>query len=238
MKKIFNLLCPPIFIKIYHKCLNNIENKKEVFNKNQADDSKQDLEIYWSENMANILENWGRNNVWTDIECLLVNCKGKVLDIACGSGVNIKEISRFPFLDLYGFDISDLLIKKAIERGVDSSKVRVTDATKTSYVENEFDYSYSIGSLEHFTEEGISLFLKETSRYTSKKSFHMIPVSENNLDNGWIEKDFQSYYNNTVDWWLPKFQKEYREVYVIPSTWFDKGTSIGKWFICCHKAMI
>lgn len=234
MKKIFKLLCPPIFLKIYQKLFNKIEHKKHINIDTQADDSKQDLEIYWSENMVEILENWGRYNAWVDIECLLINCKGKVLDIACGSGVNIKEISRFTFLDLYGFDISDLLIKRAIERGVDSIKVSVNDATKTDFIQDEFDYSYSIGSLEHFTEEGIALFLKESARYTSKRSFHMIPISENNLDNGWIKKDFQSYYNNSIDWWLPKFQKDFKEVYIIPSTWNDKGTSVGRWFICCH----
>ena len=234
MKKIFKLFCPPICSLIYYKIIFTFENKKNNSINIPLDSSIQDLNTYWTENMANILESWGIDNAWTDIECLLINCKGKVLDIACGSGVNIKEISRFPFLDIYGFDISDLLIKRAIERGVDANKVKVSDATKTDYIDNEFDYSYSIGSLEHFTEEGISLFLKESGRYTSKKSFHMIPVSENNLDNGWIQKDFQSYYNNSIEWWLPKFQKEYKEVFVIPSTWNDKGTSIGKWFVCCH----
>src|SRR5688572_32510543 len=182
------------FSKIFRKIFTrSTKNNQTTYH---PDPSHQDLNIYWTPEMANQLENWGKDHAWIEIECLLINCKGKVLDIACGTGVNLIALSRFPFLDLYGFDISELLLAKAKEKGISPGRIKVNDATKTDYSENEFDYSYSIGSLEHFTEEGIQLFLQESSRYTSKASFHMIPVSENNLNNGWIKRD-QSYFNNS-----------------------------------------
>ena len=229
-KGLLRLMIPPILVILFRKLTNNQPNKLKT-SRPASNGSEQDLDIYWTDDMANQLENWGKDHAWNEIECLLINCKGKVLDIACGTGVNIKSLSKFPFLDVYGFDISDLLLEKARLKGIDPSRLKVTDATKTDYQDNEFDYSYSIGSLEHFTEEGIDSFLKECSRYTSKGSFHMIPVSEDGNDNGWIKRG-QSYFNNSSDWWLKKFRRNFSSVYVINSGWKDAGVSTGKWFIC------
>ena len=232
MNKIIKSLLPPIVVDIARKLKNTvIQQQNNTGGQYTNDPNKQDLDIYWTTDMANQLEEWGKNHTWIEIECLLVNCKGKVLDIACGTGVNIKSLSKFPFLDLYGFDISDKLLEIAKLKGIDSDRLRVMDATKTNYEDNEFDYSYSIGSLEHFTDEGISLFLEECSRYTRVAGFHMIPVSEDNEDHGWIVKG-QSYFNNSIVWWLTKFEPHFSKVYVLDSGWKDHGVSIGKWFIC------
>src|SRR5205085_2747826 len=95
----------------------------------------QDLDIYWTEDMAVQLEEWGRGNTWNEIECLMVNCRGKVLDIACGTGVNLISLSKYEFLDVHGFDISPFLLEKAREKGVDSARLRNQDATKTDYAD-------------------------------------------------------------------------------------------------------
>jgi len=195
------------------------------------DDTTQELDLYWTEDMANQLENWGKDHTWNEIECLLANCKGRVLDIACGTGVNIISMKRFSDLDIYGFDISDFLIGKAIKKGIDPTRLKVADATKTNYSDNEFDFSYSIGSLEHFTEEGIDLFLRECNRVTKVSSFHMIPVSQSNKNEGWLRTN-QSFHNNSIEWWLQRYRKYFSRVYVISSGWQDTGISIGKWFVC------
>jgi ubiquinone/menaquinone biosynthesis C-methylase UbiE len=228
MRKIIRLFCPPIFIKVYHKLTSKTD--KRTFYRPEDTDS-QELDVYWTDSMAHQLENWGKDHTWNEIECLLVNCKGKVLDIACGTGVNIIAMQKFGELDIHGFDISDFLIKKAIEKGINPAKLRVEDATKTSYQNNEFDYSYSIGSLEHFTEEGIDLFLKECSRITKQSAFHMIPVSESGKNDGWIRTN-QSFHNNSLEWWTERYLKYFSKVYVINSGWKDTGLSIGKWFVC------
>ena len=152
------------------------------------------------------------------------------MDICCGTGGTIRELSEFKNLDIFGFDISEYLIESARKSGISDKKLRVLNATKTDYKDNEFDYSYSIGSLEHFTIEGIDAFLKETKRITKKATFHQIPTAKDEKFRGWLDLD-QSYFNMEEEWWLPKFKKYYENVYVIKSFWND-SISNGRWFIC------
>lgn len=189
----------------------------------------QDLGVYWEDRMAEILDTWGEKNVWKEIQLLMVNCQGKVLDIACGTGKTMEIISRFN-LEIHGCDISDLLIDKALARGISQERLTICDATNMPYENNAFDYAYSIGSLEHFTEQGIVDFVSDCYRVTSKTSYHMIPVSRSNQDEGWI-KTYQSFHNNSVEWWIAKYKSAYKNVYVVDSTWEDE-ISVGKWFVC------
>lgn len=191
---------------------------------------EQDLDIYWSDEMSQALETWGEGNVWHEIRFLLANCRGRVLDIACGTGKTIQLNSVLSGIELHGCDISDFLIKKAIDRGIEASRLKVSDATKMNYADDSFEHSYSIGSLEHFTEEGISKFIEECYRVTRVSSFHMMPVSRSGTDEGWMKTE-QSFYNNSVDWWLAKFKQQYENVTALDSLWNDPY-SVGKWFIC------
>jgi len=195
--------------------------------------AEQDIDLYWDPHMAELLETWGEGTTWNEIQLLMVNCAGKVLDIACGTGKTMELLKPFPSLQLYGCDISDLLIQKAIDRGVAQDRLEICDATKTDYADNFFDYSYSIGSLEHFTNEGILQFIAEAHRITKSNSFHMVPVSRSGKDEGWI-KPMQSYHNNSIDWWLDKYRSAYKTVHVLDSSWCD-AISIGKWFICMRE---
>lgn len=215
-------LIPPILAKQV--------NLFKVRNRAKPNINKQDLDLYWDEAYAEDLENWGKNNVWNEVQMLVAGCNGKILDIACGTGPTIHILQKFSSLQVHGFDISEVLINRALKKGISSDNLRVLDATKTNYLDGEFDYSFSIGSLEHFTEEGISQFLKESARYTKKASFHMIPIVKGENNEGWI-KTTQSYHNNTLEWWLPKFKEEFREVIPVLSKW-DDVISHGYWFIC------
>jgi ubiquinone/menaquinone biosynthesis C-methylase UbiE len=190
----------------------------------------QNLKLYWTQEMAEILETWGEDNAWREIQYLMVNCCGKILDIACGTGRVMEILSKFPQLELYGCDISDFLLSKALEHGLDPNRLRLCDASDTKYEDNFFDYSYSIGSLEHFTEDGIVGFVAEARRITKVGSFHMIPVSRSGRDEGWITT-LQSFHNNSVEWWLGRYKSAYDTVFVIDSGWHD-DLSVGKWFIC------
>lgn len=105
-----------------------------------------------------------------------------------------------------------------MERGINKSYLKVCDATDMPYIDDAYQYSYSIGSLEHFTEDGIMKFLKETFRVTSRTSYHMIPTSRSNKNEGWM-KTYQSFHNNSVQWWLEKFNSSYRNVIILDSTW-------------------
>ncbi len=232
MKDSIKKILPPALVKelvsIKQRFL--FTTGKASSNKQQLDSSKQDLNLYWDPEYAQVLETWGEGNVWDEIQLLMVNCKGKILDVACGTGRTIEILSGIHGIELYGCDISDFLIDKAVERGIDHNRLSVCDATQMNYPDSFFDYAYSVGSLEHFTEEGIIKCVGECFRVVKSSSFHNVPVSRSGKDEGWI-KTVQSYHNNSVDWWLDKYRSSYKEVYVFDSKWSDK-ISLGKWFVC------
>ena len=198
--------------------------------KGTSSPESQQLEVYWKETFKDELVFWGEDTVWKEIEYLFCIAKGTAVDMCCGIGSTMHRLDKYLDLEVYGFDISDFLIKEAIKSGIDAEKLKVADATNTGYEDNFFEFSYSIGSLEHFTEEGINSFLKEAKRITTQASFHQIPVARDAKFNGWLELD-QSYFNMPVSWWLTKFEKHFEEVVVVDSFWKDP-ISYGKWFIC------
>lgn len=224
-------LCQPItpcsVVQKLKKEIRKIFPKKSSLS---SDVENQDLDIYWTPEMAAMLETWGIGTVWDEIQFLMVNCKGHVLDIACGTGKTMEILKENKNIDLSGCDISDLLIGKAIARGFSPAQLQVCDATKMSYTENSFDYTYTIGSLEHFTEQGILDVVSESHRIAKIGSFHMVPVSRSGLDEGWMKTE-QSFHNNSVEWWLNKYRSCYSNVIVLDSGWNDP-ISVGKWFLC------
>ncbi len=228
MKDALEQMFPPIIWRLLRK-LKSFTKKRIIPNRYYSPES-QDLQIYWDPEFAEKLENWGVDNVWNEIQMIMSSCNGKVLDIACGSGKTIELLEKFEKIDVYGFDISDLLIKKAIEKGIAKNKLKVSDATKTNFRDNEFDYSYSIGSIEHFTEDGIDQFISESHRYSKICSYHMVPVSRSSKNEGWL-KTTQSFFNNSETWWQERFEKYFRYVVSIPSKWED-NISVGYWFVC------
>ena len=145
--------------------------------------------LYWDPAFADALANWGENHVWPEIKALLAGRQGRVLDIACGSGEALIGLQPLAGLELYGFDFSDFLINRAAEhvqsracnpadqaplsaqtaRHPNSEKrgpsihLLVGNATHFPFPDKSFDYSYSIGSLEHFSEGDIARFLEEAS---------------------------------------------------------------------------
>lgn len=193
--------------------------------------SPQYLDPYWDSKFAECLETWGEGNAWEEIQFLASGCEGKILDIACGTGKVIQILQKFPKLEIYGCDISDFLIQKAITKGVDKNKLLICDATTLNYKDNFFNFSYSIGSLEHFTESGIEKCIGECYRVTKRHSFHLVPVSRSGFNEGW-KTTVQSFHNNSINWWNEKFSLFYSDVIVLDSRWND-DLSVGKWFICC-----
>ena len=58
----------------------------------------------------------------------------------------------------------------------------------------------------------------------------MMPVSRKNINEGWI-KTYQTFHNNSENWWVDKFKKKFNRVYVVNSSWND-FISNGRWFLC------
>jgi len=229
--RVIDDFCPPILKRqLWHLKLKWMQSRFYAVQSSTV--HEQDLKIYLDQSMADTLEQWGAGSVWEEIQYLLINCHGKVLDIACGPGGTMRLLAKYSDLELHGIDISDLLINQAVKQGIDPTRVRVGDATSMPYEDNSFDHGYSIGSLEHFTDQGILDMLGECKRVVSKATFHMIPVSRNGQNQGWL-KTVQSFHNNSVEWWLEKYKSAYSDVTVLSSRWEDE-LSIGKWFICRH----
>lgn len=227
MNKLVRQLCPPIVFSVEYKVRKLLAKARP---KRIQVAGEQDLELYWDPAMANILENWGEDNAWIDIQLLMTHRSGKVLDIACGTGRVIEILSRFPSLELHGCDISDLLLSRAAKRGIGPDRLKLTDATNMSYPDKSFDFAYSIGSLEHFTEDGIVKFFAENIRISKGPTFHMIPVSRDGADHGWITPH-QSYFNNSEGWWMKKCRQVYPSVEFLESSWSD-DISKGRWIVC------
>jgi ubiquinone/menaquinone biosynthesis C-methylase UbiE len=196
----------------------------------QTDGKKQDLDLYWDPKMATLLESWGERNAWHEALFLFSGKSGKALDVACGTGIVMEKLAPVSNLEIHGCDISDFLIMKARERGIRNERLKVCDATKLPYGTAEFDYSYSIGSLEHFTEEGIRNCFAEMARVTQKASYHFMPVSRSGKDEGWM-KTLQSFHNCSVDWWRERISSHFPRIVVLPSLWED-DISVGKWLVC------
>jgi ubiquinone/menaquinone biosynthesis C-methylase UbiE len=180
--------------------------------------------------MARLLDTWGDGNVWNEIQLLLCEARGRVLDIACGTGRAMEILSRSQRLELHGCDISDFLIAQARERGIPADRLRVADATRLDYAAGSFAHAYSIGSLEHFTEAGVTAAIAESARVSSGAVFHMVPVSRSGGDEGWM-RTTQAFFNNSRPWWEARFSATFPRVEVFESGWSD-DRSLGCWFVC------
>jgi ubiquinone/menaquinone biosynthesis C-methylase UbiE len=227
MKNFFKQLIPPLFLELYRDIYFYF-----LINKNKKRISKdQDIDIYNKSLTAEKLSEWGKETTWNEIQMFFDDKEGKILDVACGTGLNMIDLSRINSkASLYGCDISQYLIDIAVKNGVKKENLFCIDATELNFEEDIFDYSYSIGSMEHFTEDGIDKLIEKLSKITRKASIHMMPVSKKNLNEGWI-KTYQTFHNNSVEWWVKKFRKKFSKVDVIDSSWNDH-ISVGKWFVC------
>ena len=228
MRRFFKKIIPPILIDIYRDIYIKsliAKNKKFVVY------DKQDTKIYDTNLTAEKLSDWGKGSTWNEIQMFFVSKKGNILDVACGTGLNMRDIKKLsPEASIYGCDISQNLIDICLKSGIDSQKLICSDAVNIDFPENFFDYSYSIGSLEHFTETGLNDVIEKLHHITKNYSIHMMPVSKKNQNEGWI-KTYQTFHNNSVEWWVNKFRKKFSHVLVIDSSWNDH-ISIGKWFVC------
>jgi ubiquinone/menaquinone biosynthesis C-methylase UbiE len=228
MRNFFKKILPPIIVDLYREIyIKNLIKK----NREKVKDNEQDIDIYETDLTAEKLNEWGKDTTWNEIQMFFISKKGNILDVACGTGINMLDVQKLsPDASVYGCDISQNLINICLKSGIDKNKLICSDAIKIDYSENFFDYSYSIGSLEHFTEKGLDDIINKLHFITKEYTVHMMPVSKKNKNEGWI-KTYQTFHNNSVEWWIDKFKKKFSKVEIIDSSWEDH-ISVGKWFIC------
>src|SRR5262249_40133309 len=106
-------------------------------NSRSLDGSKQALEIYSDSAFAEALETWANDTAWPEIELLLRDRRGKVLDLACGTGRAFDFLRGSEQLEYYGCDISEMLIERAVMRGVPGERLHVGNAARLQYSDGE-----------------------------------------------------------------------------------------------------
>lgn len=72
MKSILKQLLPPILVSNLNKVRVAIEDR----NKKPINHVEQRLDVHWKPDYAKVLETWGLDNVWNEIQMFLVNCEG------------------------------------------------------------------------------------------------------------------------------------------------------------------
>lgn len=75
--KISKNMCPPVLWTFIRRLL----SRPKYF---KSPPTNQDLEVYWNPKEAALQELWAEGTAWQEIQYFIANCKGKVLDIACG----------------------------------------------------------------------------------------------------------------------------------------------------------
>jgi len=225
LKQLARDWCPPAVWGIATRAKSTLRPRRHA----APAPERQELDIYWTTEMAEALESWGEGTTWREIQLLVAGRTGPLLDVACGTGRVMDLLAPFG-LEIHGVDVSDALIDRAIARGIPRDRLTVGDATHMPYPDGAYEHAYSIGSLEHFTEQGIVACLSECRRVARGPTFHMIPVSRSGRDEGWIRHG-QSYFNNDLSWWLRVARSVYPRTESIDSTWGD-GLSVGKWLVC------
>ena len=207
-----------------------VRRRRQISLPQQIDASCRETEIFWNDEFADLLETWGANNAWNELLFLFAGRTGRVLDIGCGVGVAISLLDRFSKLEAWGFDLSEKLVNRAVQRGVGTGRLTIGEATKMPFADASFAWGYTLGMLHYLTDEEIIKVLRECDRVVIGSTFHQIPVDRQGNDMGWV-KTFQTVQNNSLAWWEAKFRSVYPSVEILDSSWAD-DMSLGKWAIC------
>ena len=104
---------------------------------------------------------------------LLKYKKKIILDLCCGTGNQIKLLSKHGFRNLYCLDISDSMLEIA-KRSDSSIKIYNEDATKTSFDDAWFDVviiSFAIHEKDRNTQQAL---INEAHRIIKKDGFMLV----------------------------------------------------------------
>ena len=96
-----------------------------------------------------------------------------ILDLCCGTGNQIKLLSKHGFRNLYCLDISDSMLEIA-KRSDSSIKIYNEDATKTSFDDASFDVviiSFAIHEKDRNTQQAL---INEAHRIIKKDGFMLV----------------------------------------------------------------
>ena len=106
------------------------------------------------------------------INNLNIRNDAKLLDIGCGTGDALFLISKKTSAKLYGVDISEKMIEKAIKKLREKAILKLSDAENLPFNDNTFDYVLSTEAFHHFPNPNKTL--KEINRVLKKNGEFML----------------------------------------------------------------
>jgi len=91
----------------------------------------------------------------------------KIVDVGCGEGRTLKAFISWGYKNIFGIDNTIESLKICQKNGLKIGKdVFLVEATKTNFIDREFELVFSEGLLEHFKDP--SLAIKEICRISKK----------------------------------------------------------------------
>jgi ubiquinone/menaquinone biosynthesis C-methylase UbiE len=94
----------------------------------------------------------------------------KVLDIGCGKGFLLYEISLLlPGIEINGLDVSDYAISNSKEEI--RHRLQIGNANQLPFVDNHFDFVYSITTLHNLHNFDLDNALREMERVGKKNKY-------------------------------------------------------------------
>lgn len=98
----------------------------------------------------------------------------RILDIGCAGGALLLELKELGFKNLTGLDVSENAIAVCKERGLDN--VYVMDGANPTFEKNYFDIIISSDSLEHISDDKISLANWHSILKTNGELYVFVPA--------------------------------------------------------------
>ena len=115
------------------------------------------------------------------IEHYGIRAGDKVLDIGCGKGFLLYEISLLvPGVEIYGIDISNYAIENAKEEIKD--RLQVANATQLPFPDNHFDFVFSITTLHNLHNYDLDKALREMERVGKRNKYLCVESYRNEVE--------------------------------------------------------
>ena len=81
------------------------------------------------------------------------NKDAAIIDLGCGAGTFLQSLKDEGFVNLFGIDISEQQIEKALSKMLKAKKINIFNFIETN--KNKFDIIFALDFVEHFQKERI-----------------------------------------------------------------------------------
>lgn len=95
-----------------------------------------------------------------------IKTEGSILDVSCGTGNLLLELSKRSHKDLHGIDYSQQMVEVAQAKLKENATIQKADVHHLPFKENSFDYVISTEAFHHYYDQQKAL--QELVRVTKK----------------------------------------------------------------------